>query len=168
VLPEPSIPNLELRVREFKPSSSFDPYTSWSTFHDQLGWLPSRTACTRPYAIPYTDYVGCGKLEIWAKESLRWKLERYKNSAGRSLLSTLGREGKKVFRNVSFRLNFRPLTRRSTPAFLEQTHRCCLHFHGTKLGCDKPNFCKSRQGRHHDRKKCASSNPLQIPKTSKP
>ncbi|PMD29607.1 hypothetical protein L207DRAFT_538785 [Hyaloscypha variabilis F] len=99
VLPEPNIPNLELRVRGFRPSSSFDPYTSWSSFDDQLGLLPSRTACTRPYAIPYTDYVECGKLEMWAKESLRWKLERYKNSAGRSLLSTLGLEGRKVFRN---------------------------------------------------------------------
>ncbi|KAN0099901.1 hypothetical protein V8E51_013676 [Hyaloscypha variabilis] len=99
VLPEPDISNLELRVREFRPSSSFDPYTSWSSFDDQLGLLPSRTVCTRPYAIPYTDYVACGKLEIWAKESLRWKLKRYKNNAGRSLLSTLGLEGKKVFRN---------------------------------------------------------------------
>ena len=37
VLPEPDIPNLELHVRKFKPSSSFEPYTSWCTFYDQLG-----------------------------------------------------------------------------------------------------------------------------------
>ncbi|KAE9364795.1 hypothetical protein N431DRAFT_489275 [Stipitochalara longipes BDJ] len=79
VLPEHNIPNLELRVREFRPSSHFEPYTFWRTFDDKLELLPPRTVRTRPYAIPYAEYV--------------------ENRPGRSLLSILGLEGKMVFRN---------------------------------------------------------------------
>jgi hypothetical protein len=75
VLPVHEIASLELRVREFKPSVQFQPYIYSRSFDDKLGLLPSRTVRTRPYAIPYTHYVECGRLEMWARESLRWKLE---------------------------------------------------------------------------------------------
>jgi hypothetical protein len=94
-------PNLELRVREFRPSEQFQPYISSRVFVDMIGLLPPRTFRTRPYAIPYTHYVECGRLEMWARASLRWKLEQNKDRPGRTLLSTLSLQGQEVFANVS-------------------------------------------------------------------
>jgi hypothetical protein len=110
-------PNLELRVREFRPSEQFQPYISSRAFNDMIGLLPPRTVRTRPYAIPYTHYVECGRLEMWDRASLRWKLEQNKDSPGRALLSTLSLQGQEVFANVSCSTRISSLPRLSAYDF---------------------------------------------------
>jgi hypothetical protein len=98
-LPRHMMPNLELRIRKFVPSKSFEPTSRKSTFDDRFGWIKCPSVQTAPFAIPYTQYVECGRLEWWARESYRYKLLGARNKPGRSLLSTVGLQD--VLNNVS-------------------------------------------------------------------
>jgi hypothetical protein len=42
---------------------------------------------TEPYAIPYTEYVDCRQLELWARESYKYKMLGSLGVAGRALLA---------------------------------------------------------------------------------
>jgi len=83
-------PDLELRVRSFEPSSSFKLAQIVRWFDDEKGWVPGRRVRTKPFAIPYTYYVESGRLELWARESYKRKLQSNRNVPGRSLLSLVG------------------------------------------------------------------------------
>jgi hypothetical protein len=100
VLPESGIPNLELRVRRFQPTALFNAWTQYRTFDDELGWLVQSPVKTMPFAIPYTHYVESGRLELWARESYKWKLHKLRHEAGRSLIYTVGLEGLAAFNEV--------------------------------------------------------------------
>lgn len=101
VLPSKAIPSLELRVREFQPSKAFKPNVFRSVYDDDHGWMPNPPVRTKPFAIPYTHYVECGRLEVWAKESYRWKLRRTQHHPGRSLLAFVGLQDVSLLTSVS-------------------------------------------------------------------
>jgi hypothetical protein len=100
-LPNQAIPSLELRVREFQPSKAFKPDVIASVYDDDHGWIPNPPVRTKPFAIPYTHYVECGRLEIWAKESYRWKLRWTQHRPGRSLLAFVGLQDVPLLTSVS-------------------------------------------------------------------
>jgi hypothetical protein len=118
VLPHRSIPNLELRVREFQPSEAFEPEVIASTYDDDRGWIPNAPVRTMPFAIPYTHYVESGRLELWARESYLWKLRLTQHRPGRALLALVGLQDVPMLTNVSsifqhtskFSINFIKLT----------------------------------------------------------
>jgi hypothetical protein len=101
VLPYKAIPNLELRVREFRPSKAFQPVVIARTFDDDHGWIPKPPVRTKPFAIPYTHYVECGRLELWARESYMWKLRLTQHRPGRSLLAFVGLQDVPLLTSVS-------------------------------------------------------------------
>jgi hypothetical protein len=100
-LPNQAIPSLELRVREFQPSKAFKPDVIASVYDDDHGWMPNPPVRTKPFAIPYTHYVECGRLEVWAKESYRWKLRWTQHRPGRSLLAFVGLQDVPLLTSVS-------------------------------------------------------------------
>lgn len=99
-LRDPTMPKLELRVRRFDPSPTYDPVVSccWWT---EGGWIPEPPVETQPYAIPYTQYVECSRLEMWARESYKFKLHSTKGASGRALLSAVGLQDPRYFEDVS-------------------------------------------------------------------
>lgn len=63
-----TMPKLEISVRRFDPSPAYDPVVRccWWT---EGGWIPEPPVETMPYAIPYTQYVECPRLEMWLERA---------------------------------------------------------------------------------------------------
>ena len=66
-LPVDGMPKLEVRVRSFEPSTTYDPVVTTNWWSEE-GWIPEPPVETLPYAIPYTQYIECPRLEIWARD----------------------------------------------------------------------------------------------------
>ena len=103
--------SLELRVRRFRPSVGFQENSYAKVFDDYKGWIQQDVVRTHPYAIPFTQYVEMGRLELWARESLRQKFEHVKWEPGRALLASIGLQDYTRLKHVSCSSGFKvPVT----------------------------------------------------------
>ena len=82
------MPELEVRVRTFIPTSKYQGHVSCHSWSED-GWKQQRLAFSQPYGIPYTEYVECKRLELWAIESYKCKMIVCQDIPGRALLSAV-------------------------------------------------------------------------------
>jgi hypothetical protein len=85
----------------FESTDGFQPFVWAVEFDDFRGWVPNLPVKTMPLAIPYTQYMECGRLQLWVEESYRWKLSRNRNRPGRALLSSIMLQDPSILKNVS-------------------------------------------------------------------